>query len=739
MNTTQEEAAALSAVPKRVELPRFGLYRHRLGQVEARAMAEPGITSTNELLDALEPDEQLAVVEFWHRENGEWEREPLYYEDLSFRYPAAFARAGQQWHIIGGTINGASRGELLACTNHRVVHRIVPGWGELDGLNRVKTMSRLMQPSVRGEPFRLRMLVVDDPVHDGDGILGASGLEKMRAAFQHPQATLFKCISHGIKVVLRRCHPHWDQLPEGVNWRDRELVFHDAPIDGVLFRDNLKLRKDDYPHGTVAEFTEADLRLHCTDTRSSYSRAGIGRQLLQYLPAELAAQILAASDIPLLASNWAKALTGDVAALKYLLGLTQDASADEHELRSQLLRHLEAGCQDVRIPYLRARVLPVLAGIFRNHIRKGAAPGAYLFSAPSTRLGRFEVAVPARMLSHEERDRIRRGERVKLLALRYPITGPQSINAVEVVGMHSGAVCYLNPTTWRDSFQGDHDGDAVTLLRVDPTGWKNSEPFIPPTSGKPPRISTPKALEQAAFSKRDVALGESALAEFVHHQWQSFGGYDPNEVNELGVRVVCAAVDRAKHGSVDWGIAPDRFRNDYLPEREGRSPQATLGSMEVRDCPSPETEIMARLHLLKEHEFGHNRSGWELLLGLVKDWTVQTPLLAQGDHEGLHHRILELHAALPAPDREVFGLVKLARGRWASVVDKWKKGGDDACLKAFSDRFQQWVQTAAQPLVRRVLLELGKQLLRKGKKGNASLFLSQVPVELLREVYATRA
>lgn len=467
---TQKEATALSAGPKRVELPRFGLFRHRLDQVEVRVIPEPGITSTNELLDALEPYEPLAVVEFWHRENGDWEREPLYYEDLSFRYPAAFASRGQQWHIIGGTINSASRGELLACTNRRVVHRIVPGWGELDGLNRVKCMSRLMQPSVRGEPFRLSMLIADDPVHDGDGILAATGIEKMRAAFQQPHATLFKCISHGIKVVLRRSHPHWDQLPEGVTWRHRELAFHDAPIDGVLYRDNLKLRMDHFPNGEVVVFTEADLRLHCTDSRSSYSRAGIGRQLLQYLPAELAAHVLAANDIPLLASNWAKALTGDVGALRYLLGLTQDASADEHELRSQLLRHLEAGCQDMTIPYLRARVLPVLAGIFRNHVRKGAAPGAYLFSAPSTKLGRFEVVVPSRMLSHDERDRMRHGERLKVLALRYPLSGPQSINAVEVAGMHSGPVCHVNPDTWRDSFQGDHDGDAITLLKVDPTG-----------------------------------------------------------------------------------------------------------------------------------------------------------------------------------------------------------------------------------------------------------------------------
>lgn len=258
-------------------------------------------------------------------------------------------------------------------------------------------------------------------------------------------------------------------------------------------------------------------------------------------------------------------------------------------------------------------------------------------------------------------------------------------------------------------------------------------------SGKPGRISTPKALEQAAFSKRDVALGESAVAEFVHGQWQTFGGYEPAEVNEFGVRVVCAAVDRAKHGSVDWGIPPEQFRREYLPEREDRTPLAALGSIEVKDCPSPEAEIRTRLHLLKEHEFGHHRSGWELLLGLVKGWTAEAPLLPEGNHDALHGRILELHATLPAPDREVFALVRLARGRWASAVDKWKKSGDDTCMKEFSARFQTWIQSADQVLIRRVLLELGKQLLRRGKKGNASLFLSQVSSHLLREIYAVKA
>jgi hypothetical protein len=456
--------------------------------------------------------------------------------------------------------------------------------------------------------------------------------------------------------------------------------------------------------------------------------------LLQYLPASIAEPLVAASDIPLMGSNWAKALTGDVEALKYLLHHDPDDNANEHEIRSQLLRHLNAGCQDVTIPYLRQRVLPLLAGIFKNRIRKGRCPGAYLYVAPSTRLGRFELCVPTKMLSHEERDTIKVGGTIDVMATRYPITGHQSINRMNIVGMHRGATVYVNPEVWTQSFQGDFDGDCITILRVDPEGWRNSRPFIPPNSPKPKPLSTPKALEQAASSKRDVALGESVVADYVHLCWEQHGELNPEELNELGARVICAAVDRAKHGTVDWGMSADEFSQEFLPERF-RHKHSILAAKHMPDCESPEASLRSRLWLLKEGGFGAHRSGWELVLSLVHGWTKSAEIMPVGSHVRLYERILELHAQLPAPCRQTFELVRLARRRWARAVDHWKKSGDDTGMRSFTERFQAWMQRSDETLVHKVLLELGRQLLAPKKTGNASLFLSQVPQSLLRCVY----
>lgn len=492
------ETARARPAPQRVELPRIELRRNLSGHVSVRRSTKPGITSTNELLDSLQPGEQLAVVEFHAVDHDGWFKESLFTEALLKLYPHRFKFEGRDWHLIGGTINGAGRGELLACTDQHALTRIVAGWSELEGLNRVKTLSRLMQPSVEAASLNLKVLVTDDPVHDGDALLGVSGLQQMREAFAQPEATVFKCISHWLKVVFRKHHPKWDELPTSVSCHDGQLFHKGMSIDGVLYRENIKLGKEDYRHGQVIEPTEKDIRLHATEAHTNFHRAGLSRQLLQYMPAEVAAPLLAASDIPLVASNWAKALTGDVDALKYLLHHAKDENADEHEIRSQLLRHLNAGCQDVTVPYLRQRVLPILAGVFRNRIRKGRCPGAYLYAAPSTRLGRFELSVPTRMLSHEERDIIKAEGTINVLATRYPITGHQSINRMTITSMHRGAVVYVNPASWLQSFQGDFDGDCITILRVDPSGWENSEPFIPPASAKPKPVTTPLALEQAA-------------------------------------------------------------------------------------------------------------------------------------------------------------------------------------------------------------------------------------------------
>ncbi len=726
-----------SAVARRLELPRVALRRSSDGRIKAILGDKPAVAHRNELLDSLTSDEELCVVEFWQEHDGKWRREPYYREELSRLFPATFQFRSRPWHIIGGTINGATRGELIACTSRDLVNRIVEGWRELDGLNRVKTMSRLWQPSTRGEPFKLRMLVIDDPLHDGDGIVGQSGLDVLKRAFGQPHASVFKMISRWVKVVLRRVHQRWDALPAGVENRDGQLSFEGQPIDGIMYRDNLKLHKDRFPSGTVAEFTERDVRLHATESHTSFHRAGIGRQLLQYLPAELGSRLLAASDIPLVASHWSKALTGDVASLSYLLGLTQDENADEHEIRSQLIRHLEAGCPDVSIPYLRQRVLPILAGIFRNRIRKGRCPGAWIYAAPSTRLGRYEVAVPARMLSHEERDAIKRGEAVQVLATRYPITGPASINAMKAVAFHSGAVCYIHPDTWRDSFQGDFDGDCVTLLRLSPEGWENSNPWIPPAVEKPKPISTPRALEQAALSKQDVAIGETLIAEYVQRSWEEHGKLFPEELNELGTRVICSAVDGAKHGQVAWGISPDAFTSDYLPRQDDSKCSLRLAmAKELEEDAPAEEELRSRLRMLKLADFRVDRSGLEMQLHLIQGWLEHTEIMATGTHEPLYRRVLELQAELTAPTSQVFALVKRARHAWANAVDVWKRTGDDMAMRQFSERFQRWLGLANEAVATGCMLELGKQLLKPRKKGNASLFWSQVPIFLLESVYA---
>lgn len=718
MKVVEQEAPS----PQRVELARIEFRRSLLGQVTIRRGRRPGVTSENELLDALEPGEGLAVVEF-HREDREgWFKELLFREELLKEYPSSFRFEGRDWHLIGGTINGAGRGELLACTRRDVLHRRVPGWAGLDGLNRVKTLSRLMQPSVKGREFRLRLLLVADPIHDGDSILTQPGVGKLRQAFLQPNATVFKCISHRFKVVFRKCHPKWDDMPEV------------GELDGVLYTENIKLGKEDYRHGQVIELTEKDIRLHSTEARTNFHRAGLSRQLLQYLPAAVAAPLIAASDIPLMGSNWAKALTGDVDALRYVLHHDPDDNAKEHEIRSQLIRHLDAGCQDVTIPYLRQRVLPLLAGVFKNRIRKGRCPGSYLYAAPSTRLGNFDISVPTRMLSHAERDRIKVGEAVDVMATRYPITGHQSINKMSIVGMHRGAVVYVNPRTWLHSFQGDFDGDCITILRADPKGWRNSEPFIPPTTPKPKPVTTPRALEQAATSKRDVALGETVVADYIHLQWEKFGKLDPEELNELGARVICAAVDRAKHGTVPWGMSADDFAREFLPERF-RHRHSILAAKTMPECNTPEANLRSRLWMLKEGGFHSARSGWELVLALMHGWAKDVSVMPVGNHTQLYDRILALHRQLPAPCKRTFELVRLARRRWAQAVDHWKRTDDDSAMRNFTDRFQSWIDRTDATLVQKVMLELGKQLLRPKKKGNASLFLSQVPMQLLQRIY----
>ncbi|MCB9932978.1 MAG: hypothetical protein H6841_06105 [Planctomycetes bacterium] len=725
-------------VPKRVELPRITLYRDLCGRVSIRRSQQPGVSSTNELLDWLGGKARLAVVEFHSQDQHGWFKEQLYQASFTRQYPTSFQFEGQEWHVVGGTINGAGRGEVLASTRRTVLEDLVSGWPAQDGLQRAKTVSRLMQPSVAGRPFRLRVAIFDDPVHDGDALLGPSGLAKLREAFTQRNATVFKCISHWLKVVFRRHHPRWDELPPGVTSRHGQLFHGGMHIDGILYRENIKLGKEDYRHGQVVELTERDIRLHATEERTNFHRAGLSRQLLQYLPAEVAAPLLAASDIPLVGSNWAKALTGDVEALKYLLRYDPDDNAEDHEIRSQLLRHLDAGCQDVTIPYLRQRVLPILAGIYRNRIRKGRCPGAYLYVAPSNRLGRFELCVPTRMLSHEERDIIRAGGSIEVMATRYPITGHQSINRMSIVAMHRGAVVYVNPEAWVQSFQGDFDGDCITILRVDPNGWQNSRPFIPPPTPKPKPICFPRALEQAATSKRDVALGETVVADYIHLCWEKYGKLDPEELNELGARVICAAVDRAKHGTVPWGMSADEFARDFLPERF-RHRHSILASKQMPETEAPEQDLRSRLWLLKEGGFAAQRSGWELVLSLMHGWTKDAKLMPMGTHDRLYRRIQHLCAELPAPCKRTFELVWLARRRWAQAVDHWKRTDDDSHMRSFTERFRAWIERTDETLAAKVVLELGKQLLRPKKKGNASLFLSQVPVSVLRRLYAVKS
>lgn len=719
--------------PPRVEVPRFELCQSLSGGFTVRRSAKPGVTSVNQLLAGL-GKESLAVVEFRREQRDGWIKENLFQASLVKEFPSTFRAEGQTWHLIGGTINGAGRGELLACTNREVVASIVPGWQQLDGLNRVKTLSRLMQPSTPGLPFELRLLVIDDPNHDGDALLGQSGITALRAAFRQPDAAVFKCVSHWLKLVFRKAHRSWDMLPDDVSLHSGQLSHRGQAIDGILYRDNIKLYKDRFPTGQVAFVTHKDIRLHATESRTNFHRAGLSRQLLQYLPAEIAAPLIGASDIPLMASNWAKAITGDVAALRYLLHHDPDDNAEDHEIRNQLLRHLNAGCQDVTIPYLRQRVLPLLAGVFRNRIRKGRCPGAYLYAAPSTRLADFDIAVPGRMLSHEERDQVRSGRPLAVMATRYPITGHQSINRMTITAFHNGAVVYINPSTWVRSFQGDFDGDCITILRANPQTWENSLPYIPPNSPTPKPTSTPKALEQAAMSKRDVALGESVLADYIHHCWEKTGRLDPAELNELGTRVICSAVDRAKHGTVDWGLSADQFSRDYLPDRH-RHQHSLLAAKELPDVATHEAELRSRLWMLKCGKFGYERSGWELLLSLLHDWVEGVDIMPVGSHSKLHERVLQLHALLPAPDKRTFELVRHARKRWAQAVDHWKRSGDDQAMRAFTDRFQAWISRTDEAQVAKVLLELGRQLLRPKKKGNASLFLSQVPRSILNRLY----
>lgn len=97
------------------------------------------------------------------------------------------------------------------------------------------------------------------------------------------------------------------------------------------------------------------------------------------------------------------------------------------------------------------------------------------------------------------------------------------------------------------------------------------------------------------------------------------------------------------------------------------------------------------------------------------------------DYTGPNHRLRPPHHQQPAQSGKSVELVRLARRRWATVVDHWSRTDDDIPMRAFCDRFQAWMEKTDETLVSKVLLELGKQQLRPQKKGNASLFLSQIP------------
>src|SRR5690606_23669567 len=183
-----------------------------------------------------------------------------------------------------------------------------------------------------------------------------------------------------------------------------------------------------------------------------------------------------------------------------------------------------------------------------------------------------------------------------------------------------------------------------------------------------------------ATSKRDVALGESVVADYIHLCWEKYGKIDPEELNELGARVICAAVDRAKHGTVEWGMSADQFAQEFLPERF-RHKHSILASKQMPECETPEAGLRSRLWLLKEGGFGASRSGWELVLSLMHGWTKAAEVMPVGSHARLYERILELHASLPAPCKRTFELVRLARRRWAHAVDFWKKTGDDTQMR----------------------------------------------------------
>jgi hypothetical protein len=72
-------------------------------------------------------------------------------------------------------------------------------------------------------------------------------------------------------------------------------------------------------------------------------------------------------------------------------------------------------------------------------------------------------------------------------------------------------------------------------------------------------------------------------------------------------------------------------------------------------------------------------------------------------------------------------------------VNQWRRTDDDTQMRGFTERFQAWIKRTDEQLVHKVLLELGKQLLAPKKKGNASLFWSQVPTKILNSVYSLAA
>lgn len=709
-------------VPQDVEVRRIALCKD--GKSVTIQQAPQGATlSQCALVDALPEGHEVALVEYFSKERGKWHRHSHYHRSLAHDFPLQFKHAGRKWYVVCGSINGATRGEVIATTDAKLMDRLVPGWRQLDGLSRMKCGSRLLQPSIAGAPFELRMLVVDHPEHDGDGWLSPEATRRLASSFD-VRSRLFKLTGPDLKAVLHQRHHRWDILPENVEARGESLTHNGTPIDGVIYASNFKLSKP--KHGSVVTLTEEDLRLHSTEDRNSYHRAGLGRQVLQYADPQLGADLLASSDIPVNAALWTKAIGGNVDAVKAILRLDEDSGSDDHECRDQLTRHLAAGAMDLSVPYLRQKMLPLLEGFFSNHVRKGKASGAMLFTAPSDCLKSNEIVVPSRMLTPDERDILSAGGQLEMLAARYPVTSPSSINRVRIVGQHRGPVCYVANALWRDSFQGDHDGDQLALYRVDCSSWTNTTPWLPPKCGKPEPVSLAIALERAAESKRLVAIGETLLAE---HHFRNCPSVD--ELNELGTRLVCGAVDMAKHGFPDWAFSPREFSIQFLSGDIGdRHPLLQLAAKS--DGRHAEKSLNTRLAALKAVATDNPRNGWELLMSLVAGWIPESGLLPVGTNAELHCRLSA--TATPSCPR-IRKAAEHARRRWASVCRDWLRSGNDQCLKIFAKRFEAWLERQDEDAQHQLFTEIGRVVLDPNRKGRASLWFRFVPSSLLTVQY----